>query len=55
MLSGHDEDREELMMQKLGVFTGEEANYLQIITNRFLLFTQFVITLLYKSFQHKYP
>ena len=41
------EDRDVLMLLRLGVFTGKHANYSQIITKRFSLFTQFMITLLY--------
>ena len=36
-----------LMMLRVSVLTGELANYSKIITKRSLLFTQFMITLLY--------
>ena len=51
----HGEDREVLMLLRLGVLTGEHVNYPQIITKRFSLFTQFMILCFIKSFQHKYP
>ena len=55
MLYWHGEDREVLMLLRLSVLTGEHANYSQIITKRSSLFTQFMITFLYKKLSTQIP
>ena len=44
MLYLHRDDRDVLMLLRLSVLTGQQANYSQIITKRSCLFTQFMIT-----------
>ena len=52
----HGEDREVyLMLLRLSVLTGKHANSSQIITKRSSLFTQFMITLLYKKLSIQIP
>ena len=45
MLYWHGEDREVLMLLRLGALTGEQSNYSQIITKRSSLIAQFMIAL----------
>ena len=51
----HGEDLEVIMLLRLSVLTGEHVNYSQVITRGSLLFTQFMITLLYWRLSTQIP